>query len=220
MTINWQRLNLLSGAAFVIVGFVAFSLLGPPELDDSAKIVRDFSAHRDRVLCGGYIACLGLMALVLWGWSWRTLLAGTPHAAAGTAVLVGVLLSVAFEFPVPGFFMTLAFISNQPVDPGVARMLVNAAQMFSYLDYFPNVLMFLAIGWAILASGVMNRWWGFLAFPMAAISLVIAFPPLKADFVGIITLLYMLALSIAMFVAAGKRVPAAVPAAAMTLDRA
>lgn len=208
MNLEWSRLNLLSGVLFVILVTVGFGLVGLPGTDDADSVVRHFATHRERILIGGYLVCLGLVALIAWGWAWRDILEGQP-SHVGLAVLFATALTAGVEFPVPGFVMSLAYISDQAVDPQLARALAASAQVFSYVDYFPTLLLFVTLGWAILASKVIHQWFGASAFLLALVSLVIAYPPLNADLVGAgLDALWIIAASIALFLsAAARRVP-------------
>ena len=211
MYLRWPRLNLLSGVLFVVLVTVGFGLIGLSGTDDGDKLVEDFANHRDRILAGGYLVSLGLIFLVSWAWAWRELLVDTNHAHIGLAVLLAGILTAAVEFPVPALFMSLAYISDQAVDPQVARALAASAQVFSYVDYFPTVLFFASMGWAILASGIINRWFGLTAFPVALLSLVVAYPTLGADLVGaVVDAIWIAATAVALFVSTRGRTNRAV----------
>ncbi len=206
MYLNWPRLSLLSGVLFVLFVAVGFALVGLSGTDNSEKLVRDFADHRERILIGGYLVCLGLIVFVAWGWGWQRLLARTEHSHLGIAILLATALTAAVEFPVPALFMSLAYISDQPVDPQVARAFAASAQVFSYVDYFPTVLLFASMGWAIVASRIINRWFGYAAFLVAVVSLVVAYPPLQADILGaFLDGIWIAATAVALFVSPAAR---------------
>ena len=95
----------------------------------------------------------------------------------------------------------------------VARALLASAQVFSYVDYFPTFFLLLSLGWAILASGVISRWFGWTALLGALVSLVTAYPLLKADLVGGgVDALWIVAASVALFLSRASRSRAVVDA--------
>jgi hypothetical protein len=111
--------------------FVAGTLIeGDPGTKNGAKIADHFADHRTAILIGMYLAGLGLLAFFVWVWSLRTILSRAGEEALAAAVLVAGALVIAVEFPVIALETGLAFISNERVDPGLARALHDLAQVF------------------------------------------------------------------------------------------
>ena len=147
------------GLAFVVLAVGGFLAAGDAGLDNGAKIATYFADHRDRLLASYQIVAIGLLAFAVWAWSLMTTLERRDASSRNLAIAVFVsgAIVVAVEFGVVALFMTLALISDQPVDPQIARALANAAQVFSDMDYFPQALFFLALGLAILRTRLGRR---------------------------------------------------------------
>ena len=197
------------GIVFVALAIAGFLVAGDPGLDDGARIARHFAVHRVRILVGFYVAATGLLAFVLWCWWVMNALrrAGDPGDTFGVTVFVAGAMTATVEFSVIALAMTLAVISDQPVDPSLARALVNAAQTFSYVDYFPLALFFLMIGVALLRTRLVGAWVGWFAIVLAPLCLITAVPTLKLDMsVGLLTFAGIVVANIALI--RSKRLPA------------
>jgi len=104
----------------------------------------------------------------------------------------------------------LAFISDQRVDPGLARALNDVAQVFSYIDWFPVALLFAALALAVLRTRIIAAWLGWAAAAIAVLALIAAPPTLGLDvpaslisFLWIVVVSTMLGITSSRSVAAG-----------------
>ena len=186
MTIPESRLEQTArfgGIVFVVLAIVGFLVAGDAGLDDGGKIATYFTDHRVRILIGFYVASIGLLAFVLWCWWIMNALerAGDSRDGLGVAVFVAGAMTATVEFGVIALAMTLAVISTRPVDPSLARMLANAYQAFSYVDFFPLALFFLMLGVAVLRTRIVGAWVGWAVIVLVPVCLIVAFPTLGLD---------------------------------------
>jgi hypothetical protein len=188
------------GITFVVLGVAGFVTAGDAGLDDGAKIARYFADHGGRILIGFHLAAIGLLAFVLWSWWIMKALQRTSDSRdnLGVGVFVAGAMTATVEFGVIALAMTLATISNQPVDPLLARALANAYQEFSYVDYFPLALFFLMLGIGVLQTRIVGRWVGWFAIALAPLCLIIAAPSLGLDLsLGLVTLVAIVVINVA-----------------------
>jgi hypothetical protein len=190
-----EQMARFGGIVFVVLAIGGFLVAGDAGLDDGVKIASYFADHRGRILIGFHIAAIGLLAFVLWSWwimdaLWRV---GGTRNSLGVAVFVAGAMTATVEFGVIALAMTLAVISTRPVDPSLARMLANAYQAFSYVDFFPLALFFLMLGIVVLRTRIVGAWVGWVSIVLVPVCLITAFPTLGLDlslglltFVGII----------------------------------
>lgn len=106
-------------------------IAGDPGTKNGERIANHFADHRTTILIGVYLAGLGLLAFFVWVWSLRTILSRSGEEFLATTVLAAGVLVIAVEFPVIALDTGLAFISDQRVDPGLARALHDLAQVSS-----------------------------------------------------------------------------------------
>lgn len=188
-----------AGFAFVALTLGGFIAAGDAGYDDGSKIAVYFTDHRDRILIANHVVGIGLLALVAWAWWIMTVIerrdADKRHL--GLAIFVSASILAAVEFGCIALTMTLALIADQSIDPSLARALANGAQGFSYVEYFPQALLFLFFGCAILQSRLTSEWLGWAALVLVPISLVGAAPSLGLDTpVALLTFAWFLAASV------------------------
>lgn len=188
-----------AGFAFVALTLGGFIAAGDAGYDDGAKIALYFTEHRDRILIANHVAAIGLLALVVWAyWIMTVIEERNPESRnIGLAILMSATLLVAVEFGCIALTMTLALIADRPVDPSLARALANGAQVFSYVEYFPQALLLLVFGYAILHTRLTATSLGWAALALVPISLIGAAPSLGLDTpVALLTMAWFLAASI------------------------
>ena len=188
------------GITFVVLAVAGFVTVGDAGLDDGAKIARYFADHGGRILIGFHLAAIGLLAFVLWSWWIMKALQRTSDSRdnLGVGVFVAGAMTAAVEFGVIALAMTLATISNQPVDPLLARALANAYQEFSYVDYFPLALFFLMLGIGVLQTRIVGAWVGWFAIVLAPLCLITAAPSLGLDMsLGLFMLVAVVVINVA-----------------------
>jgi hypothetical protein len=203
---RWEALAPWAGIAFVALFLVGFLLAGDPGTKDGAKIARHFAQERTRILIGMYLGGLALLALFVWVWSLRGSLLRAGEEALSTAVLVAGVLAIAVEFPVIALNTGLAFISDQRVDPGLARALYDVALVFSYVDWFPVALLFAALALALRRSRLVASWLAWTAAAIGVLGLVAAPPALGLDLpVSVISFLWIVAFTVTLGVSPIER---------------
>lgn len=188
------------GITFVVLAAAGFVTAGDAGLDDGAKIARYFADHGGRILIGFHLAAIGLLAFVLWSWWIMKALqrASDSRDNVGVGVFVAGAMTAAVEFGVIALAMALATISNQPVDPLLARALANAYQEFSYVDYFPLALFFLMLGTGVLQTRIVGAWVGWFAIVLAPLCLITAAPSLGLDMsLGLFMLVAVVVMNVA-----------------------
>jgi hypothetical protein len=117
---------------------------------------------------------------------------------------------LAVEFPVIALDTGLAFISDQRVDPGLARALYDLAQVFSYVDWFPTALLFAALALALRRTRLVAKWLVWTAAAIAVLGLVAAPPALGLDLpVSLISFLWIVVLSVILGIASSRSAKAA-----------
>ncbi|HNM78074.1 MAG TPA: hypothetical protein PKI89_06915 [Tepidiformaceae bacterium] len=187
------------GIAFVVLTLGGFIAAGDAGYEDGSKIAAYFAGHRERILVANHVAAIGLLAFVAWAWWIMNAIERlqTDSRRLGLAIFVSASMLVAVEFGCIALTMTLALIANKPVDPSLARALVNGAQDFSYVEYFPQALLLFFFGAAILETRLTATWLGWLAFALVPLSLIGAVPGLGLDApVALLTSAWFLAASI------------------------
>ena len=188
------------GITFVVLAVAGFVTAGDAGLDDGAKIARYFADHGGRILIGFHLAAIGLLAFVLWSWWIMKALQRTSDSRdnLGVGVFVAGAMTATVEFGVIALAMTLATISNEPVDPLLARALANAYQEFSYVDYFPLALFFLMLGIGVLQTRIVGAWVGWFAIVLAPLCLITAAPSLGLDMsLGLFMLVAVVVINVA-----------------------
>jgi hypothetical protein len=202
---RWEAYTPWAGIAFVGLFLAGFLIGGDPGTKDGAKIADHFADQRTTILVGMYLAGLALLAFFVWVWSLRSILLRTGEEALATAVLIAGALMIAVEFPVIALETGLAFISNQPIDPGLARALYDLAQVFSYVDWFPTALLFAALALAVRRTRLVASWLGWTAAAISVLALVAAPPALGLDLpVSLISFLWIVVLSVILGAAGSK----------------
>ena len=199
---SWlDRVARFGGIAFVVLALGGFMGAGDAGFDDGVKIAAYVADHRVQILIGTHLAAIGLLFFVMWSWWIMNAIdrVEDQHHNLGLAILVAAAVTAAVEFGVIALYMTLALISNQPVDPQIARALANAYQVFSYVDYFPLAAFFLVVGIAVLRTRIVGAWVGWTAIAFVPLALIAAAPSLGLDWpVGLPAFAWVCAANIAL----------------------
>jgi hypothetical protein len=169
------------GIAFVVLFLAGVILAGDPGTKDGTKIANHFADHRTAILVGMWLAGIGLLSFAAWAWSLRDTFARLGEEGLAAALLAAGVLTAAVEFPVVALFTSLAFMSDQAVDPGVARAIYDTAQVFSYVDWFPLALFLAAFAGAVRRTRLVAAWLGWSAAVLAVLSLGAAPPTFGLD---------------------------------------
>lgn len=218
---RWERHELLSGAVFVILmaGSVPLMWGGSPDFVGPPGDAADFAVqHQDDIVLGGILALLAVFALV---WFLGCLRAHLAEREGGTGRVAGIahaggLLAAGLLLASAASSMVLALRAD---DQGE----VATATAATLLD-LSNALLGLAapVGFALLLAGsavlsfraaALPRWLGAVG-AVAAVGLLV---PYVSYLVVLIVPLWVLAVSILLWLGAGAREPSRrpTPAAAM-----
>jgi len=207
---RWEALAPWAGIMFVALFLAGFLIAGDPGTKNGAKIADHFADQRTMILVGMYLAGLALLAFFVWAWSLRSVLLRSGEEALATTVLVAGVLVIAVEFPVIALETGLAFISDQRVDPGLARALYDLAQVCSYVDWFPTALLFATLALAVRRTRLVASWLGWAAAAIGLLALVAAPPALGLDLpVSLISFLWIVTLSVILGIAGSRSATAA-----------
>ena len=170
----WDKLAAAGGIVGVVLFVVAILVLGqPPEVDDPASgIAEFFQDNRDQVLWSVFLQGLGVLA-VIWfiaalGAAMRDAGEGRLAAAMGIAFAITVAIGGAAAL-VRG---SLAFSIAEDADPDIALAFYRLG---GYMDTTSNVLaagFYLAVSGAVVRTGFINRWWGWLSGLLALWAIV------------------------------------------------
>jgi len=161
----WEKLAAAGGIVGVILFVVAILVLGqPPEVDDPATgIAEFFQDNRDQVLWSVFLQGLGVLAIIWFiaalGAAMRDAGEGRLAAAMGIAFAITVAIGGAAAL-VRG---SLAFSIADDADPDIALAFYRLG---GYMDTTSNVLaagFYLAVSGAVVRTGFINRWWGWLS---------------------------------------------------------
>jgi hypothetical protein len=201
------RIAPLTGAAFVVLLIVSFTIGGePPDTDESTReIVEHFTDNKDSIRFGAALQTLAAASLVFFGGYLRTVLQDRGQdpgflpavAMAGTlAIAIGGAIDATLSF-------TMAETADD-VDPG-SLVTLNALW---YNDFFPlamGMFIFLvATGLCVVrGAGALPKWFGWI---MILLALTAMTPAGFAAFIG--GALVILILSILLAVRAGGPRPA------------
>jgi hypothetical protein len=194
-----DRMSRWGGIGFTALGIAGLAGAGDLPFDDGAKVSAFFADHRGRLLLGFHLGAVGMCWFVAWSWSIMKAVDATDEQRdrLGVAILVSGAATAAVEFGVFATAMTLAVMSNRPVDPPLARALANAYQVLSCVDYFPLAMFFGAVGLAVLRRRIAAAWIGWLALVLVPLSLVAAAPALGLDMpVALVVFLWIVAANI------------------------
>ena len=211
----WDRIAAAGGIIGVVLFVVAILIMGqPPEIsDDAATVVDFFQDNRDQVLWGGFLQGLGLIALI-----WFIGALGTAMRDAGEGRLAAVM-GIAFAITVSIGAVAalsreaLAFSLADEADPGIVHSIY---QLTGFMDTSSNLLagaVYLAVGGAVIRSGLVATWWGWVSTIAALWAIVSAtawgrdgfWSPDQAGFVSfIVFLVWALITSILLTMKAGR----------------
>jgi len=196
---KWARLAPLTGVAFFVL-LVASGVTAQKPPDDfasSATVVSFFKAHQGAEKVSNLLAGLAVVFLVLFA-SWlRTHLDSRGAGGLASAVFGGALVLVVGGAARAGIGWALAS-GHDKLDPGAAQTL--NVLFSSHYPAIVGIAVFMFALWvAILRTGALPRWLGWIALPIGLIA--IAPPSLIPLFA---TAVWILVVSILMYVRGGR----------------
>jgi len=211
----WDRIAAAGGIIGVVLFVVAILIMGqPPEIgDDAATVVDFFQDNRDQVLWGGFIQGLGVIAII---WFIGALGAAMRDAGEGRlAAVMGIAFAITVSIGAVAALSreALAFSLAQDADPGIVHSIY---QLTGFMDTSSNVLagaVYLAVGGAVIRTGLVATWWGWVSTIAALWAIVSAtawgrdgfWSPDQAGFVSfIVFLVWALITSILLTMKAGR----------------
>lgn len=200
----------LAAIGFAVLGFVATGLTVPdaPDFNDpGAEVLQYYDDKHGRVQAGGYLyAVAGLFYL----WFLGGLRAAMAAAERGTNRLTGIAYgagvasaALLWASNAPSLAAALRAEDNQ-LTPDVAATLWDLGNWLYVMALFPIAVLLVASGLLALQTGVLPRWLGLLAFPLA-----VALITPVGQFAFVLYVLWTVAAGVSLYSAAGARPPAA-----------
>jgi len=210
MTRDWWAP--LTGAAFLVVGILAFAIGGePPDAGNSAEeIVSHYVDNQDSVIFGAVLATLASALLVFFG---ATLSAALRAADRGPGILSAAVLVGASVMAIGlAIDSTILFALAETADD-IEPASVQTLQALYDNDFLPiamgTLIFLISSGLGVIRTGVLPKWLGWLAIVLA----VIALTPLGfIAFIG--SAIWILIASIMLTMRARSTPPTATPPAA------
>ena len=170
---DWDRLAPLTGVVSAVLGVAGGAteiITDPPGSDATGKAVISFYATQGGTqLLAALLLTLAFVFFVFFAGSLRGYLRQTPRLEALSAiVLAGAVLEAAGQSIGAGYVWTLAQSSGH-LDPSSAQGL-NALSNNAVATNTAGMIVFgIAAGLAILRSGRLPRWLGWVAIAMAVV---------------------------------------------------
>jgi uncharacterized protein YjeT (DUF2065 family) len=162
----------LTGAFFVVLAIVAFTISGePPDVEDPvAEIVDHYVDNKDSVIFGAVLATIaGLMLILFANFLRRTFTAAGEAPLAPVALVGASIMAVGIAID-----STISFALAEAVDD-IDPTSVQALQALWDNDFLPialgTVTFLLGSGVSILQTGVLPKWLGWIAIALVAIGL-------------------------------------------------
>jgi hypothetical protein len=159
---QWQRLSALTGIAFAILMWVAFSIQGVlPQADDSqADVVEYFSTYHNDVM-GGVV--LRVAAGIFFLWFIGTLRSVLAAAEGGTGRLANVafgagLLMLAAGMGAMASLASIAYNAERGVDPSFAGSMMAMTHLFFVGGAMGMAWLLFATALVVFRTRVFSRW--------------------------------------------------------------
>jgi hypothetical protein len=209
-----KKLAPLTGVLFFLV-LLAAALIGGNSLSaksSPAQVLAYYTAHKDRFEVSGVLTVLSVFVGVIFYGQLRDYLRRNEGSRGLTATAFGGVLLFAASGGIGAGANFALTDSPSHLSPAAAQVLnlVNE-DVSNGLSLAGIALLLFCFGWAILNSGLLPKWLGWIAFPLALIAL---FPPL--GFISLIGVgLWTLIVSVSMwrrFATTDAIAPAAVAA--------
>jgi hypothetical protein len=218
----WARLTAAAGLAFVVLTVVGFVVRGIPPTPGQpvAETRAYYLEHRTGVLTYAYLDGLAMICFVIFAAGLGGLVArrgGDQWGILARLMLAGAVGTAATAMVVDMTEAALAALTVAAGDDATIQALFNLVSMVP-LTVLPQATFLIGAAAAILQSGVVSRWLGWFALvpalanligaaglgdpsgPVAIVSLIGGFLPM---------LVWMLAMSITLFVRREGSLPAA-----------
>jgi hypothetical protein len=161
---TWDKLAAAGGIIGVVLFVVAGVLYGsPPGVDDDAQSVANFfSDNRSQVLTAVFLQGLGVLA-ILW---FVAALVNTMREEGEPRLAAAAFGAFVIAFSVGGVAaLTRATLAYSVADEG-PDFILPLYHLSVVFDVFANLLgagLFLAVGGAVVRTGFLARWWGWLS---------------------------------------------------------
>ena len=164
----------LTGVAFLVVSIIAFAVGGePPDASSSSEeIVSHYVDNKDSVIFGAVLATLAATLLIFFGATLSATLRAAPGAGGKLAstVLVGAAV-MAVGIAIDSTILFALAEAAEDIEPASVQTL----QALWDNDFLPiamgNLVFLLSSGLAILRTGALPKWLGWVAMVLAVIAL-------------------------------------------------
>lgn len=171
------RIVPLTGVAYLVLEIAGNGSIGsfPDSTTSTARLIPFYASHQADIARGGFLlhyAALALALFLVCVWA-RARSAGVHMLVSGT-LLVGAAVTVAAAFAEAAVYSTLGFIGahESVITPSALQAWhVNGAGGGATTGDGGLMLALLAISAAAIAGGVLPRWLGWSALPLALVQL-------------------------------------------------
>lgn len=219
----WDKLAAAGGIVAVVLFVVAILVMGaPPEISDDAATVADFFRdNRDQVLWATFLQGLGVLGII---WFIAALGAAMRNAGEGRlAAAMGIAFAITVSVGGVAALLRAALaynVAEEATDPGVVLALYHSA---AAMDTLSNVIaagVYAAVAGAVIRTGLLATWWGWLSGAAALWSVVSAtawgrdgfWSPEGAGFIGFIVFLAWVLVTSILLTMKTRSAPALEPA--------
>jgi hypothetical protein len=164
------------GVAFIVFAIASIVLSGgePPDVKDNTpqEIVKHYADNKDEIMLSSILGAIAMTALLFFAGYLRKVLSA---ATAGASMLPSIVLAGASIMAVGlAIDSTISFALADAADD-VDPVAVQSLQMLWDNDFIPialgSVVFLLSAGLAIVETGVLPRWLGWVAVLLAIVGL-------------------------------------------------
>ncbi|CAN5810821.1 hypothetical protein BH20ACT14_BH20ACT14_15910 [soil metagenome] len=173
----WDKLAAAGGIVAVVLIVVGILVVGqPPEISDDAASVADFfQDNRDQVLWGTFLQGLGVLAII---WFIAALGVAMRNAGEGRlAAAMGIAFAITFSVGAVAALLRAALaysVADEAADPSVVLALYHSAAAMDTLSSLIGAGIYAAVAGAVIRTGLLHTWWGWLSGVAALWSVVSA----------------------------------------------
>jgi hypothetical protein len=173
--VNRNLIAPLTGVAFIVVAAIGFAVSGePPDAKDNSaqEIVQHYVDDKDAIMAGSILAGIAMVLVIFFAGYLRKVLS----AAAGPGSMLPGLVLVGASIMAVGFAIdtTIQFALAEAADD-IDPVGVQALQALWDNDFIPIalgiVVFLLSAGLAIVQTGALPKWLGWVAIVLAIVGL-------------------------------------------------
>jgi hypothetical protein len=208
--VNRNLVAPLTGVAFLVLGIISFAIGGEPKSADNPvlEIVKHYRDNEDAIKIGAILAGVASAFLIFFAAYLRHVLkVASPNSILPSVVLVGAtLMAVGIAIDATISFAIAEVVND--VGKNVQPVTVQTLQALWDNDFVPiavgSTVFLIAAGIAIVQSGALPKWLGWVAIILAILG------PTPAGFISFLGgAIWILIVSIMLTMQANRAVPPA-----------